>query len=57
MEIKTIKSCSKLHLLELGFVPGTELVIITKVFGVVVVYFRGTKFALRFEDFDSLTFF
>jgi Fe2+ transport system protein FeoA len=57
MEIKTIKSCSKLSLMELGFVPGTEVVIVTKVFGVVVLYFRGTKYALRTEDFNSLSFF
>jgi len=57
MTTKIIKSCSKIYLMELGFVPGTEVTIITKVFGIIVLYFRGTKYALRTEDFYSLTFY
>lgn len=43
--------------MELGLVPGTEIVLVTKTFGMIVVVFRGAKFALRKEDFDSMTFY
>jgi Fe2+ transport system protein FeoA len=52
-----IESCSKKHLMELGFVPGTPVYIISKAFGMVIVYFRGAKFALRKEDFESIKFY
>jgi len=52
-----IKSCSKKYLMELGFVPETPLFIISKAFGMVIVYFRGAKFALRKEDFESIKFY
>lgn len=51
-----IESCSKMYLLELGFVPGTKITIATYVFGMIVVFIRGTKIALRKEDFDCLKF-
>jgi Fe2+ transport system protein FeoA len=43
--------------MELGFVPGTPVFILTKSFGMVIVYFRGAKFALRKEDFESIKFY
>jgi len=51
-----ILECSKIQLLEHGFVPGTKITILTKVFGMYVVSIRGTKIALRKEDFECLKF-
>lgn len=43
--------------MELGFVPGTPVYILSYSFGMVIVYFRGAKFAIRKEDFNSIKFY
>lgn len=56
MTPEIIESCSKKYLMELGLVPGTPVYILSYSFGMVIVYFRGAKFAIRKEDFKSIKF-
>jgi Fe2+ transport system protein FeoA len=52
--VATITNCDDIRLLENGFIPGTQIQIYRKVYGIISIAVRGTIIALRKEEYDKI---